>query len=368
MTYSEQLERETQSCRDELADTLDELRARMTPGEVVDQLVDYAKDTTGGLFFENLKQQVANNPLPVALMGAGFAWLMFGKGMNASRLRQSTASVADKVRHRTATVADKGRDWMSDSAEAVMAGRGEAFDRASAVGSQASDTASAAAAEARERIRAGRDAMSEAAADAASRAKEEMGDATAQVKDAASQVKDTTVHLKDAATAAGAAFGDSVSDTYDRAAASTSRTASAMAGSASKIGKGAVASSRDVMDFCRDQPLLLAGVGLAVGAVIGAWLPRTQAEDQFMGDVSDDLKEQTREFAGEQLEKAKKVGERAYDAAQQEAEQQALSGKAVANEAASRIEDGSIVPSSEADAGGGEQTGEKKPEPVHERH
>ena len=202
--------------------------------------------------------------------------------------------------------------------------------------------------------------MGEAAADAASRAKEEMGDATAQVKDAASQVKDTTVHLKDAATAAGAAFGDTVSDTYDRAAASTSQTGSAMAGSASKIGKGAVASSRDVMDFCRDQPLVLAGVGLAVGAAIGAWLPRTQAEDQFMGDVSDDLKEQTREFAGEQLEKAKKVGERAYDAAQQEAEQQGLSGKAVANEAASRIEDGSIVPSSEADAGGGEQTGEKK--------
>ena len=50
MAYSEQLERDTQSCRDQLADTLDELRARMTPGEVVDQLVDYAKDTTGGLF------------------------------------------------------------------------------------------------------------------------------------------------------------------------------------------------------------------------------------------------------------------------------------------------------------------------------
>ena len=68
MTYSEQLERETETCRNELADTLDELRTRMTPGEVVDQLVDYAKDTTGGQFFENLKQQIANNPLPVALV------------------------------------------------------------------------------------------------------------------------------------------------------------------------------------------------------------------------------------------------------------------------------------------------------------
>jgi hypothetical protein len=51
------------------------------------------------------------------------------------------------------------------------------------------------------------------------------------------------------------------------------------------------------MDFCRDQPLVLAGIGLAVGAAIGAMLPRTEAEDQFMGDASDELKEQTKEFA-----------------------------------------------------------------------
>jgi uncharacterized protein DUF3618 len=366
MTYSEQLERETETCRDELADTLDELRARMTPGEVVDQLVDYAKDTTGGLFFENLKQQVANNPLPVALMGAGFAWLMCGKGISASRLRHSTASVADKMRKRRA-VADQGHEWLSDSAEAVMAGRGEAFDRVTAAGNRASDTASATATVARERIRAGTTAMSEAAADAASRARETMGDATAQMKDAASQVGDTTSHLKDATTAAGAAFGDTVSETYDRAAAGAGRAATTLASSASKITSSAVGSGRDFMDFCRDQPLVLAGIGLAVGAAMGAWLPRTQAEDQLMGDVSDELKEQTQEFAGEQLEKAKRVGERAYETAQREAERQGLSGEAVANEAASRISDTSIAPSSKADACN-DETGKNKPEPIHERH
>jgi uncharacterized phage infection (PIP) family protein YhgE len=367
MTYSEQLERETETCRNELADTLDELRTRMTPGEVVDQLVDYAKDTTGGQFFENLKQQIANNPLPVALMGAGFAWLLCGKGISASRLRQSTASVADKMRQRTAAVADQGHGWLSDSAEAVMAGRGEAFDRVTAAGTRASDTASATATVARERIRAGTKAMSDAAADAASRAKETMGDATAQVKDAASRVRDTTEHLKDATTAAGAAFGDTVSDTYDRAAASASRSANTVASSASRITSSAVGTGRDFMDFCREQPLVLAGIGLAVGAAMGAWLPRTQTEDQLMGDVSDELKEQTKEFAGEQLQKAKKVGEHAYDAAQEEAERQGPSGEALANEAASRLQDTSIAPSSEADACSGE-TGENKPEPVHERH
>jgi hypothetical protein len=39
-----------------------------------------------------------------------------------------------------------------------------------------------------------------------------------------------------------------------------------------------------------------------------------------MGNASDELKEQIRELARKQLQKAKKVGERAYDAAQQEAD------------------------------------------------
>jgi Protein of unknown function (DUF3618) len=355
MSDSEQLERETQSYRDQLTDTLDELRARMTPGEVVDQLVDYAQDTTGGLFFHHLKQQVGNNPLPVAVMAAGFAWLMFGKGVSASRLRQSAASVGDK-----------GHRWLSEGAERIAASR-ETADRLSEAGSRAGDAADSVAADARERVQAGVATVRGAAADAVSKAKETISDAAAQVKDASSQAKDTTMHLKDAATAAGAAFGDTLSTTYDRAAAGAGRAASTISGSASRIGSSAAASSRNVVDFCRDQPLVLAGIGLAVGAAIGALLPRTQAEDQLMGGVSDELKEQTKEFAGEQLEKAKKVGERAYDAAQQEAERQNLSGEAVGNEAASRINETSIAPSSEAETCS-DEPGETKPEPAHDRH
>ena len=121
-----------------------------------------------------------------------------------------------------------------------------------------------------------------------------------------------------------------------------------------------------VVDLCRDQPLVVAGLGLAVGAAVGAMLPRTRAEDQFMGDLSDQLKEQTKEFAGEQLDKAKTVGERAYDAAQHEAERQGLSVEAAANEAASRIEDTSIASSNEEDAAS-EQAGGEKRERLHER-
>ena len=121
------------------------------------------------------------------------------------------------------------------------------------------------------------------------------------------------------------------------------------------------------MDFCRDQPLVLAGIGLAVGAAIGALLPRTHAEDELMGDASDQLKDQTREFAGEQLEKAKKVGEHAYATAKQEADRQGLTGEAVSNEAASQLHETSIAPSGEADLCS-DQPREANPDPVHERH
>ena len=355
MTSSEQLERDTQSCRNELADTLEELRARMTPGEVVDQFVDYAKDTTGGLFFENLKQQVANNPLPVAVMAAGFAWLMVGKGVSASRLRRGTASVAEK-----------GRAWLSDSVEEVADSRREAAERLNEAGGRARDVAGSLATDPRERMRAGAAAVSDATADAATQAKQTMSDASAQIKGTASQVKDKTKRLKDAATAAGAAFGDTVSDTYDRAAAGAGRATSTVASSASRIRRSAAAGGRDFMEFCRDQPLVSAGIGLAIGAAIGALLPRTQAEDEFMGDVSDELKERTTELAGEQLEKAKKVGEHAYETAKREADRQGLTGEAVANEAASKLHDTSIAPSSEADLSS-DKPGGTSPEPVHER-
>ena len=64
------------------------------------------------------------------------------------------------------------------------------------------------------------------------------------------------------------------------------------------------------------QTLVFAGMDLAVGAAIGVLLPRTQAEHQPMGNLSDELKEQARELARKQLQKAKKVRERAYNAAQ----------------------------------------------------
>src|SRR5262249_59569958 len=85
MLKSELLERDAEARRVQLAETFDELRARVTPGHVLDRLVDYATDSGGVDFFRNLRDQTVANPLALGLVGAGLAWLMLSKGRDGRR-------------------------------------------------------------------------------------------------------------------------------------------------------------------------------------------------------------------------------------------------------------------------------------------
>jgi hypothetical protein len=65
--------------------------------------------------------------------------------------------------------------------------------------------------------------------------------------------------------------------------------------------------------FCQDQ------ISHRQQPTVFCWGKR-KPEDQSMGNVSEELKEQARKLARKQLQKAKKVGERAHDAAQRKAD------------------------------------------------
>jgi hypothetical protein len=73
---SEQFEREAEETRARLAGTLDELRLRLTPGQVVDQLADYVRDGPAADFFRNLAREIRENPIPVLLIMTGVGWLV----------------------------------------------------------------------------------------------------------------------------------------------------------------------------------------------------------------------------------------------------------------------------------------------------
>lgn len=317
MSTSARLEREAEETRAEIAATIDELRARMTPGHVVDQLVNYANESSGGAFFRNLRQQVVENPAPVVLMGAGLAWLALssrGNGVNGSGRASNLAAQANE---RSASAA-------RDAADNAWATADEWSRRTRSGASATGDRARETAEDFQESVRSGYRSAAGAASSAYDSTVEGMSEAAARVQDAAQ------------------AASDGASDTYDAAAEQVRRTGRQIKHSAADMRDNVAAGSRSVMHLLSEHPLVLAGLGLALGAAIGAALPSTDTEDELMGKESDKLKDQVEGFAQTQAAKGEAVAEKAWDAANVEAESQGLTSKSdtVSSEASSEAAEG----------------------------
>jgi hypothetical protein len=77
-------------------------------------------------------------------------------------------------------------------------------------------------------------------------------------------------------------------------------------------------------ELFRAQPLALGAIGLAIGAGIAAALPKTDVEDAYMGEVSQTVKTQAAEIAGQQVEMATALASDVVGAASAEARKQGL--------------------------------------------
>jgi hypothetical protein len=105
---SEELERQARRTRGDLTATIEQLRVRMTPGRLIDQIIDYMRDGPAADFTRNLGREVRDNPIPLVLIGIGVAWLMVASS-------RSSRAVID----RTAEAAEKGAEALSNAAEAA---------------------------------------------------------------------------------------------------------------------------------------------------------------------------------------------------------------------------------------------------------
>lgn len=75
---SRTIERELAATRSRLDTSIDALQQKISPRQVADQAMSFFKDGDGGQFGRNLVNQVRDQPLAVALVGAGLAWLAAG--------------------------------------------------------------------------------------------------------------------------------------------------------------------------------------------------------------------------------------------------------------------------------------------------
>jgi ElaB/YqjD/DUF883 family membrane-anchored ribosome-binding protein len=62
-----------------------------------------------------------------------------------------------------------------------------------------------------------------------------------------------------------------------------------------------------VTDFLREQPVLAASLGVALGAAIGALLPPTEVEDRLLGTASEETISKAQTIASNQYEKVRET-------------------------------------------------------------
>src|SRR6516225_9345320 len=93
-SQSARLEREAEDTLWQLSGTLDELRGRMTPGRVVDQVIDYTRGSPAAEFMRNLGREVRENPIPLVVVGIGILWLLLATNRTS---RSVIASAADRL-------------------------------------------------------------------------------------------------------------------------------------------------------------------------------------------------------------------------------------------------------------------------------
>ena len=95
---SADLEREANAARERMAGTAESIRRKLTAGQMIDEFTDMFTGGDMSQTARNLKNQVRDNPLPIALVGAGIAWLAFGSGVSGHASTGSNGYSAPSAR------------------------------------------------------------------------------------------------------------------------------------------------------------------------------------------------------------------------------------------------------------------------------
>jgi ElaB/YqjD/DUF883 family membrane-anchored ribosome-binding protein len=122
----DQIERDIADVRARISHTLDAVQDKLSPGQVLDQVLSYTKEE-GGAIAEGCVRAVRQNPLPSALVGVGLAWLLYATNRPQAGSQAPVApppvrvdGVADMRARATELAKDQARaglDWSKSQAE-----------------------------------------------------------------------------------------------------------------------------------------------------------------------------------------------------------------------------------------------------------
>ncbi len=162
--------------RGEMDRTLSAIEQRLTPGQLVDQGIDYMRNSGANEFVHNLGGAAKNNPLPVALVGIGLTWLMalgrqpaqhqgygaYDAESSGPGMREKASGMLHGVSERMSSAKQQLSDKVGSMREGASSGMGSMRDSASGSMSSMRDRAGQVSESAREqwqRARGGIDYM-----------------------------------------------------------------------------------------------------------------------------------------------------------------------------------------------------------------
>ena len=154
---------EVESVRSDMDSTLSAIERKLTPGQLVDQGLEYLRTSGANEFVSNLGNSVKQNPIPVALVGVCLAWLMTSSRSANAPTSSRTSGMLRRATDATSSAWTSARDQarstgrtLSDAAQTAR----ERFDQAR---QSVSGTAQSARQTVSDTVHSARDALSHGA-------------------------------------------------------------------------------------------------------------------------------------------------------------------------------------------------------------
>lgn len=259
--------------RTQVSDTATDLKERFSPSSIKTEVTGYLRDSRDQLW-HSIEQKARDNPLQAVAVGAALAYpaLQLIRAMPAPLLLVGAGLLLSRG---------------TGNAKSPVAGTaGDLTVHAQTALDRASDTL-------------------DKATDSTLRKFHDARDSTRQRIDSAVE----------SATATASSMKDRIADIAGDAKDTITETADNITGQAAELAQQARAAVTGTWD---QNPLLVAGIGLAIGAFIAAALPSTAAEDSVFGEASDAVRRQAEAVGVKGLDAAKAMVDGTAESARSE--------------------------------------------------
>ena len=242
--------------RTQVSETATDIKERLSPDAIKTEVTQYVRDSRDQLW-HSLERKARDNPLQAVAVGTALAYpalklmrampaplLLVGAGLLLSRTSVDGSGAADALRNSAQTALDATNERLDSATDGARRKVHDAQDYARQGVESVVDRATATASSVKDRVTGAVDEASSAIRDTADKV-------IGQADDLVQQTRQT------------------VSDTWDK------------------------------------NPLLIAAIGLGIGAFIAAAFPSTKAEEAVFGEASDALRRQAEGVAAQGIEAAK---------------------------------------------------------------